>query len=529
MTSFGRSGFRAVLRRTVFAGSLVGLFYFACILTQRENVRAEEVPVPAITSVGAMPSGISLLKEENRGRVPEGLFVDGISLAGKTPDEARRFFIDRGMSGEKRSVSYVFPGDTVPVDPAQVGLSWTAPHAFDTYYDRMTAGIDSWLALKDELAASPADIRIGYSVNTDTLAATLNTALGAHSSTKQNPTLSRVDGQFVVTEGVTGVSYDADAIFLDLVNRLVVWSDEASMDIVIPQILTPPDYESSVFAFSPQPLGSYTTYSLGSEERAGNIARSATLMNGHIFMPGDQISTLSMYGSVSLENGYRYAGGFESGKVIDVIGGGVCQTTTTLYNAVLRAELGIVYRRQHSMLVAYVPPAMDATVVPASGSDFVFQNTTSHAIYIESYVSGDSVTVNIWGCEERPANRTIGFSTQVLDIAWPSQLYTQVISDTTCHYGRDWVWNKQYTDATPHPYVHAISYKHVYIDGVETEVSRLNEDVYNMSSGVIVHASDCMVFPSLVDSSDPGAVYPYLGKSFYLHVTDAWGNPWPGM
>ena len=521
------SGWRA--GRILPIAAMITGFLLAAAIVCSDKAWADEVPPQPGSGLGAMPPAAAHLAEDRKGLVPEGLSVDGISLAGMTADEARRFFIDRGRSGAARGVSFEFPGESVSVDRGQIGLEWANPHDFDRYYEQLTGGVADWLALRNELKSAPEDIRISYGVNTETLAAALNEALAAHTHAKQNPSLSRVDGQFIVTEGVPGVSYDADSIFLDLVGKLVVWSEDQTVSMEMPQIITPTDFDSSVFSFSPQPLGSYTTSSLGSPERAGNIARSAQIMNGHIFMPGEQISALSMYGSVSLENGYQLAGGYESGKVVQVVGGGVCQTTTTLYNAVLRAELGIVFRRHHSMMVSYVPAAMDATVVPAEGGDFIFQNTTSHAIYVESYVWGDTITVNIWGCEERPANRSIGFSTQILAITWPETLFVQVTSDTVCSYGRDWVWNKIFPDANPHPFVHAVSYKHVFVDGVEVSVTPLNDDVYNMSSGLLYHASDCRVQVSLVDSTAEDAVYPYLGKSLFLYVTDVWGNSWPGM
>ena len=532
-TSADRRGVKKALRLLAFLSAGVFLFFGR---TAGKDVLAEELQkepeakeAPELSFPGSLPDAESILQEKNAGLVPEGLSVDGISLAGMTAEEARRFVIDRGRSGEKRSLSFVFPGDTVPCDPAIVSLGWTDPHAFDSFYHRLQGGAAEWLSLKNELEASPVDIKISYGMNTEAMADAFNAALASHSRAMVNPSLSRADGQFVVAEGCTGITYDADPIFADIVGKLSVWAEEGALNYEVPQTVIPQEYPASVFSFSAQPIGSYTTTGLGSDGRRQSIARSAELMNGHVFLPGAQISTLSMYGAVTQENGYGIAGGFEMGKVVDVVGGGVCQTTTTLYNAVLRAELGIVFRKHHSMLVSYVPPAMDATVVPAEGSDFVFANTTNHAIYIESYVHDDSITVNIWGCEERPANRSISFTTDVLALQFPDNLYVQIVDDNVCHYGKDWVWNKIYPDANPHPYCHAVSYKHVFVDGVETEVTLLNDDAYSMSSGVIYRASDCRVNTTLIESTAPDAIYPYLGTGVYVHVMDVWGNPWPGM
>ena len=103
-------------------------------------------------------------------------------------------------------------------------------------------------------------------------------------------------------------------------------------------------------------------------------------MNGRIFYPGETISALDLYGAVTTENGYAEAPGYNQGRVEMVVGGGVCQVTTTLYNAVLRAELDVSYRKNHSMMVNYVYPGMDAMVAPQDNSDFKFVNSSNHPI-----------------------------------------------------------------------------------------------------------------------------------------------------
>ena len=87
--------------------------------------------------------------------------------------------------------------------------------------------------------------------------------------------------------------------------------------------------------------------------------------------------------------------------------------TTTLYNAVLRAELEVAYRKNHSMMVNYVYPGMDAMVAPQDNSDFKFVNSSNHPIYIEAYVVDDRICINIWGIEERDANRSVRFRTEI--------------------------------------------------------------------------------------------------------------------
>ena len=113
------------------------------------------------------------------------------------------------------------------------------------------------------------------------------------------------------------------------------------------------------------------------------------------------------------ENGFAEAGAYQNGKVIQSMGGGICQVSSTLYNAVILAELGVEQRQPHSMLVDYVQPSMDAAIA-GDYKDMKLKNTTETPIYIEGYVSGGYVTFTIYGKETRPENRTIKFVSETL-------------------------------------------------------------------------------------------------------------------
>ena len=93
------------------------------------------------------------------------------------------------------------------------------------------------------------------------------------------------------------------------------------------------------------------------------------------------------------------AGSYISGKVVDSIGGGICQVSTTLYNAALLAELEITERHTHSMTVSYVDLSADAAIAESAGKDFRFVNNTDYPIYIEGIIKNKQITFNIYGKE----------------------------------------------------------------------------------------------------------------------------------
>ena len=114
------------------------------------------------------------------------------------------------------------------------------------------------------------------------------------------------------------------------------------------------------------------------------------------------------------------AGSYLNGKVVDSLGGGICQVSTTLYNAVLESELEVSERHNHSMIVSYVDPSADAAIAESSGKDFKFVNNYDYPIYIEAVTANKKVTVNIYGKETRPEGRVVKYESEVLEVIHPT-------------------------------------------------------------------------------------------------------------
>ena len=148
-------------------------------------------------------------------------------------------------------------------------------------------------------------------------------------------------------------------------------------------------------------LGTYTTfYGSDGSGRAQNIETGASHIGGTLLAPGEELSANAAMEPYTYENGYAEAASYESNTVVQTMGGGICQVSTTLYNAILYAELEIVERYPHSMLVGYVEPSMDAAIAD-DVLDLVFKNNQKTPVYIESVLSGGNLTFNIYGKETR--------------------------------------------------------------------------------------------------------------------------------
>ena len=150
----------------------------------------------------------------------------------------------------------------------------------------------------------------------------------------------------------------------------------------------------------PDLLGTFTTrYDAGNVSRTTNLAIACKKLNGQVIQPGEVFSYNKALGKRSVENGYKEAAVYVNGGVENGLGGGICQISSTLYNTVLFANLGIVERHQHSFTTSYVDPGRDATVVYGA-LDFKFKNTRKYPVKLEAYIKSGVATVSMYGIKE---------------------------------------------------------------------------------------------------------------------------------
>lgn len=217
-------------------------------------------------------------------------------------------------------------------------------------------------------------------------------------------------------------------------------------------------------------IGTYSTdFSSSSANRAENVRLAASSINNKILMPGDVFSYNEAIGNPSLANGYKLASVFENGKTSEGVGGGVCQVSSTLYSAVLYADLEVVERRNHSLTVGYVPKGQDATV--AYGSiDFKFKNSTDYPIKVSSVVNGRKLTVSIVGTKYSPS-REVKLNHQLVQTIEPTVTEKQ---DAALPVG-----TRNVVSTGKKGYV-VDTYKTVYSGGQEISSKKITRSTYKM-------------------------------------------------
>ncbi len=164
----------------------------------------------------------------------------------------------------------------------------------------------------------------------------------------------------------------------------------ASMNVV------EPEFSEETAKEKYKTISSFTTKTTSNSKRNTNVKLSAEAINGTILQPGEEFSFNETVGQRTEAKGYKGAAAYNNGEVVEEIGGGVCQTSSTLYNAVLKAGLKTTKRQSHTYEPSYVTPGTDATV-SWNGPDYRFVNNSSTAIGIRARYADQTVTVSIYG------------------------------------------------------------------------------------------------------------------------------------
>nr|WP_232299515.1 VanW family protein [Pontibacillus chungwhensis] len=165
----------------------------------------------------------------------------------------------------------------------------------------------------------------------------------------------------------------------------------------IPMMTVHPKVDSELIAhIRTQQIGQYVTYfNSSNEERTHNIKLSSDAIDNHVVFPNEVFSFNEVVGKRTKDKGYKPAPVIVKGEVTEGIGGGICQVSSTLFNAVDHARVKVVERYSHSKQVPYVPPGRDATV-SWWGPDFTFKNNYNEPLLIRSNVTGGTLRIVIY-------------------------------------------------------------------------------------------------------------------------------------
>ena len=434
-------------------------------------------------------------KEENV--ILDGIYIDNLELSGLTKEEAKKKVTDFVEEIKTRTVTFGAPQDHyVAVIAGEIGLKWENPEVIDEACELGKGGniVKRYKAVQD-LKYGNRVYPLELSFDQEAIRIILEEQCAEYNVAAVNTSLFREDGEFRVIEGQTGLAVDVDSSLQRINEYLTTQWDyrDAAIDLVV--TATQPKGSAEELAKVRDVLGKYTTdYSTSSSARCKNVENGCSKLNGVTLYPGEELSVCDTMKPFTEANGYYPAGAYLNGKVVESVGGGICQVSTTLYNALLLSEIEITQRSSHSMIVTYVEPSMDAAIAENGGKDLKFRNNLDAPIYIEGYTSGKKITFVVYGVETRDASHKVEYKSEVLSVTNPAA--DEIIQNAGQPIG--------YLDVqAAHIGYTAQLWKIVTDNGVETSREVINKSTYKASprTATVGIATDNPVYAARIQNA----------------------------
>ena len=354
--------------------------------------------------------------------------------------------------------SYSYADGVISLDKGQTGYSLDKEHLYAALDNKLrTADFTPMEAVRKE--AHPQALNaavIAAAVNCDVVQTTLDLEADPTGGT--------------VREGTLGVNVTESAL-----NAAIA---SANRHETVQCTLTQPDYTAAEYKalLFRDVLGQCTTdFNPGNKGRTTNVLLATDFCNGIILMPGQVFSYNDSVGPRTYERGFKDATVYVGNSAEDGVGGGICQVSSTIYYAALRADLKIVERYAHSRMVTYVPLGEDATVAWGS-KDFKFENNTPFPMKVVTSHKTNTLTVKLYGTQTQ--NKTVKIETTQLSKT-PFEVVYEL--DETLPLGTEEVKSNGYTGYKTE------SWRVVYIDGVEVSRTLENKSTYKKYDKVILH------------------------------------------
>jgi vancomycin resistance protein YoaR len=434
--------------------------------------------------------------------LPDGIYVGDCNLGGMTEDEATQKVQELVSGMENQKVTLVVGDETIETTAKDLGFHWSNPEAVSQAAESWQGGnlIRQYLNKKD-IEHNHVKIPLETALDEESIKTFVEEKCADVVAEPQNATITRKDGAFVVTPSVIGKAVDIEATKKALNEALAKGlSEPVTANAVVTE--KQPDIKTEDLSSIKDVLGTFSTsFSSSGAARSTNLRVGAGKINGHVLMPGETLSGYECMHPFTRGNGYATAKAYENGQVVDSVGGGVCQIATTLYNAVLQAELTVVQRQNHSMIIGYVKPSMDAAIA-GTYKDIKFTNNYSTPIYVEGYTSGKTLTFTIYGKETRPANRTFKFVSETLGVSGPGA--PKEVVDPSMAPG-----TKRKVQSS-HTGIRSRLWKVIYVDGAEQSREILHTDRYNASKAIykVGPAAPAVAEPVTQAVEEPVATQP---------------------
>jgi len=432
-----------------------------------------------LTAVGAicLMTNIHPVKAAEGVTIADGVYIGNVNVSGMTEKQAQSA-VEEYVAG-LMDTTFTLKGESgsVSMTAQDMGVSADVNTAVTEAVALGRAGslINRYKTTED-LKKQPVVLDMHLSVDKQATAQKLYKDSDKLSVAAVDNGLTRENGAFQFVKGKEGVEVNiVDSVYA--INDFLAeeWDGTNNEIELVTDVVEPRGNEEELAQVTDL-LGSFSTdFSTSGAGRAKNVTNGCSKINGTILYPGDSFDMAKTVSPFTQENGYELAGAYQNGTTVESFGGGICQVATTLYNAVIRAELEITMRFNHSMLVSYVQPSMDAAIA-GDYKDLRFKNNLDAPVYIEGYCSGGVIYFNVYGKETRPANRELSFESETVSTTDPE---TKFNLDSSLAIG---YWS---VDQSAHTGCVAQLWKIVKVDGEQQSRDLFNKSNYQASPKII--------------------------------------------
>jgi len=502
--------------------------------------------VIAIILITFLLTGFALLNLYND-KILKGISIGSINVENLTIEEATKVLSDKYNSKISEEISLEVDGQTYSITPEELGVNYDIQKAVDEAYNEGRKGniIQNNFSIMKAFF-NKKNIQMSVSYNEEALDNILKDINSKIPNAMLDNTYSVEDDELIVTRGKDGVSIEKEEDKELILKALTDWENkkiemkiidakcpEIDIEKIYEEIYCEPQdasYRTQPFEIIPHKNGidfdlekakkileddkeeyiidliikepKVHTNEIGEEafpnllgtcstkfdvtnvSRTKNVKLALKNIDGVVVMPGETFSYNKTLGKRTAEAGYDYAAGYAGGKVVPMLGGGICQVSSTLYTAVLYANLDIVERYNHMFLTSYIGAGKDATVVYGS-LDFRFKNTRKYPIRIKATSNGGVAEVKIYGIKEE-VEYDVEIESTILNYISYETIYEE---DKTLAPGQEKVEQNGMRGCK------SKTYRVLKLNGQEVSRELLSSDTYDAMDKMVKRNTDVIVPP----------------------------------
>lgn len=409
----------------------------------------------------------------NGEKIHSNITISGINVGGFTPSQAESLLKEKmEPTIDNSAIALKFREKVWRLKYRDIAFNYDYEDAVTKAYDIGHKG-SFFKRVKDVVTTQLGreDIKLNFSYDSEYIRNKLVNIFEDIGQEAKDATIILKEQGFVITDEAEGRKLDVNRSY-DLIKSRIEKMASEDVELVVDTVQ--PEIKRSDLENIKDNLGEYSTkFNAADVDRTHNIKIATSSASNILVRPGEVFSVDKIVGPRLAKYGYKEAKVIINNELVPGIGGGVCQVSSTLYNAALLSNMKIVERRSHSLPLSYIPMGRDATISEGY-IDLKFQNTTPYPIYIYGEVKGSWVKFSIYGRSEVPG-RTVKIKTEIVKKTDPQ---TKIIEDPTLPEGTEVEEKKAYTG-----YV-VKSWRVLVENGREVSTEELPISTYRVANGV---------------------------------------------